>query len=190
MALGGKHGAIAVRSFELIAHPDTPPMGIHGVDVRWFEPGDGTLVLRWQVKGVEALRVPAYAGKGRADELWRTTCGELFLKDEVGSGYREFNFSPSGRWAAYRFDDYRDGMAEAEMVVPPEVSASGGEYLFVLSAVIDAAILDGAGGAGLSAVIEVTDGTKSYWALAHPPGKPDFHHPACFTVPLGAAPAP
>src|SRR3546814_3736372 len=29
----------------------------------------------------------------------------------------------------------------------------------------------------LSAVIEELDGTKSYWALAHPPGKPDFHHP-------------
>jgi hypothetical protein len=34
---------------------------------------------------------------------------------------------------------------------------------------------------GLSAVLEEQDGTKSYWALAHPPGgKPDFHHPDCF----------
>jgi len=38
----------------------------------------------------------------------------------------------------------------------------------------------------LSAVIEEIDGTKSYWALAHPPGKPDFHHPDCFTLTLGA----
>ena len=30
---------------------------------------------------------------------------------------------------------------------------------------------------GLSAVIEQTDGRKSYWARAHAPGKPDFHHP-------------
>jgi hypothetical protein len=33
---------------------------------------------------------------------------------------------------------------------------------------------------GLSAVIEDTSGRKSYWALAHPPGKPDFHHEDCF----------
>jgi hypothetical protein len=34
---------------------------------------------------------------------------------------------------------------------------------------------------GLSAVLEETDGTKSYWALAHGQGdKPDFHDPACF----------
>ena len=34
---------------------------------------------------------------------------------------------------------------------------------------------------GLSAVIEELNGHKSYWALAHPPGKPDFHHSDCFT---------
>ena len=39
---------------------------------------------------------------------------------------------------------------------------------------------------GLSAVIEETDGTKSYWALAHPPGKPDFHHKDCFALTLPA----
>jgi hypothetical protein len=33
---------------------------------------------------------------------------------------------------------------------------------------------------GLSALIEETSGRKSYWALAHPPGKPDFHHADCF----------
>ena len=41
---------------------------------------------------------------------------------------------------------------------------------------------------GLSAIIEETDGTKSYWALAHPPGEePDFHDPACFALELAAA---
>jgi hypothetical protein len=33
---------------------------------------------------------------------------------------------------------------------------------------------------GVAAVIEETSGRKSYWALAHPPGKPDFHHPDSF----------
>jgi hypothetical protein len=38
---------------------------------------------------------------------------------------------------------------------------------------------------GLSAVLEETDGTKSYWALTHPnPEKPDFHHPGCFVARL------
>ena len=176
-------------TFTLRPHPDTPPKAIHGVEVRWFEAKDGRLILRWQVKNVDTLSLPPYAGKGRADELWRTTCGELFLKDESGSGYREFNFSPSGRWAAYRFADYREGVADADLTEPPEVAGSAGEYLFVLTASLDGALLGGAGGAGLSMVIEERDGTVSYWALAHPPGKPDFHHPACFTLSLPAASA-
>jgi hypothetical protein len=36
-------------------------------------------------------------------------------------------------------------------------------------------------------VIEETNGRKSYWALAHPPGKPDFHHSDCFALGLPAA---
>jgi hypothetical protein len=37
---------------------------------------------------------------------------------------------------------------------------------------------------GLSAVLEENDGTKSYWALAHPGDKPDFHAPGCFAARL------
>ena len=43
---------------------------------------------------------------------------------------------------------------------------------------------------GVSAVIEETDGPKSYWALAHPPGDPDFHHPDCFALEFPAAERP
>ena len=38
---------------------------------------------------------------------------------------------------------------------------------------------------GLSAILEEKDGTKSYWAVAHPDGdKPDFHDAACFAAHL------
>jgi hypothetical protein len=175
----------AHRTVSLIPHPHTPAKGISGIDVRWFETGDGRLVLRWVVTGVDALAVPSFAGKGRGEALWETTCGELFLKDRDGKGYREFNFSPSERWAAYRFDGYRDGMTD-EDIPAPEVSCDSGQFLFVLTALLDAAVLEGSELAGLSAVIEEKDGTKSYWAIAHPPGKPDFHDPACFALPLPA----
>ena len=36
----------------------------------------------------------------------------------------------------------------------------------------------------LSAVLEDSKGVLSYWALAHAPGKPDFHHPAAFALDL------
>jgi hypothetical protein len=40
---------------------------------------------------------------------------------------------------------------------------------------------------GLSAVIEETNGNKTYWALVHPPGKPDFHHKDAFAYELSPA---
>jgi hypothetical protein len=174
------------QTVALIPHPQTPPKDVYGIDVRWFETGDGRLVLRWLVKGADAVAAPPFSGKGRGDELWQTTCGELFLKDRDGAGYREFNFSPSERWAAYRFSSYREGIAEDEDIPAPEVSCERGQFLFVLTAILDAALLAEAAAAGLSAVIEEKDGTKSYWALAHAPGKPDFHDPACFAMPLPA----
>ena len=39
-------------------------------------------------------------------------------------------------------------------------------------------------GPEFTAVIEEADGTKSYWALAHPSDKPDFHHPDSFALDL------
>ncbi len=36
----------------------------------------------------------------------------------------------------------------------------------------------------LAAVIEEDQGPISYWALAHPPGDPNFHHPDCFVARL------
>jgi hypothetical protein len=167
----------------LIPHPDTPPRGIERVDVRWFEAAE-RLILRYQVTGVDALCVPAFGGKGRGDELWQTTCFELFLRD--AEGYREFNFSPSERWAAYRFGGYRDGRSDTELEAP-EIGPSAGEHLFILTASLNARIVAGATAAGLAAVIEEKDGTKSYWALAHAAGQPDFHDPACFALPLPAA---
>ena len=173
------------QTVSLVPHPDHPPRGVQAIDVRWLETQKGVFVLRWVIKGVDALSVPAFAGKGRGDDLWQTTCGELFLKDREGPGYREFNFSPSERWAAYRFENYRDGRTDEE-VPPPEVSSEGGQFLFVLTAFLDPALLEGSDRAGISAVIEEKDGTKSFWAIAHAPGAPDFHNPACFALPLAA----
>ena len=43
---------------------------------------------------------------------------------------------------------------------------------------------DADGRLGLSVVIETLDGAISYWALAHPSEKPDFHHPDSFILTL------
>ena len=126
------------------------------------------------------LIVPDPAAPQRTDGLWKTTCLEVFV--QAGSGYYEFNLSPSGQWAAYRFDGYRQGMAEADVEAPALSTARDGRG-FELTARLELPC-DAAGRLALSAVIEETGGAKTYWALAHPSDKPDFHHPDSFVLDL------
>ena len=102
--------------------------------------------------------------------------------------YYEFNFSPSTEWAAYRFDRYREGMALLQLDVSPHIEFQTGPELVVEVDLDLGQLPNSALALGLSAVIEELDGTKSYWALRHPPGeKPDFHHPDCFAIELPPA---
>jgi len=161
------------------------------VDLRWTEFVDGRLMLRWHVNGQDALAVPGFGGVGRAENLWETTCFELFVREGEGAAYREYNFSPSQRWAAYGFASYREGRHDLDLAEPPQISHASGEQLFVLTVILPDSVLAGGSVAGLSAVIEEKCGRKSYWALAHPEGdKPDFHDAACFALRLDAPETP
>ena len=168
----------------LVCHPDTPAKSVQALNVSLTPDAGGGLLLRWRVDGCADLVVPDYAGSGRAEDLWTTTCFELFVRGPDGA-YAEFNFSPSHRWAAYRFDSYRAGMGQLDMPDSPQIDHQAGERFFVLTARVSE-IHAGDAQAGLSAVIEERGGVKSYWALAHAPGAPDFHDPACFNAQVPA----
>ncbi len=137
---------------------------------------------------VDSVLIPGEQKPCRTDGLWQTTCFEMFLGSADGS-YFEYNYSPSRQWAAYEFASYREGMTELEVDGHPQVVfLNEGDHL-ILPAHI-AWLKAGEFSLGLSAVIEETNGTKSYWALAHPPGQPDFHHPTCFAATLPAPDEP
>lgn len=171
----------------LMPHPDHPPLCVSAISVQ-VTPGDENwLRIRWRVEGARALVIPPFAGKGRADGLWRATCFELFLKPEGQEGYLELNLSPSERWNAYAFDHYRAGMRETPMPRDPGCTMRQAAGVAIFDAAVPLAGLPAADCAlGLSAVIEEEGGRLSYWALAHPAGKADFHAPACFAATLAA----
>lgn len=168
----------------LISHADTPAGADIALSVLAVRDGQ-RLSLRYLVTGETGkLRYPETDLAARADGLWQATCFEAFVRTTNDFGYYEFNFSPSLQWASYLFDDYRRGMREAPIV--PIITIDDGEGRYELHVVLD---LPGNGPwtLGISAVIEEDDGRKSYWALVHPPGKPDFHHSDCFVLQLPAA---
>jgi hypothetical protein len=208
-----------------VSHPDTPPRAVAGIFFThiWLS------AVEWRFDFIvqappSALKLPVPVPPARADGLWKHTCFEVFLFNPKDGSYLEFNFAPSGEWAAYGFDGYRQGMRELQVVTPPDIQTfdpvqsdlswkarmrrlgleedsplmegpmsllpamPGPPPNFYLSAGFDDTGLKKgtAWRAGVSAVIEEADGTKSYWALAHPPGEPDFHDPESFVLSLPA----
>jgi hypothetical protein len=174
-------------------HPDSRSSAATHVEVEVARQGAGNLVLCYLVAGaITDLRIPPTAAAARTDELWQHTCFEAFVRASAGAEYYEFNFAPSTQWAAYRFSCYRTEMRVATEISAPRIEVQSSPKCCTLRASLE---LDGLSTLprdtgwclGLSALIEETSGRKSYWALAHPPGKPDFHHPDCFACELHPA---
>tara|TARA_R110000824_G_scaffold191889_2_gene373666 strand:+ start:355 stop:936 length:582 start_codon:yes stop_codon:yes gene_type:complete len=191
--MGALHGDDESRNMRLNlqCHPSTPTSAIDQVTVQWSMSETGTIWLRYHSVGhVEEVKLPDHLDQSeRMDGLWQNSCFELFLKEPGKERYCEFNFSPSGNWAAYGFDHYRDGMSPLTLAQNPEIFMDfsdthiGLEASFGLPEIWVQKEFD----AGLSAVIEMQDGEKSLWALAHPAGRPDFHHQDGFKLKMEAA---
>jgi hypothetical protein len=171
----------------LLAHPDAPNNGVRRVAAGAEVAGPDRLRFQYVLEADPLrIRVPRpVTDAGRTDNLWTHTCFEAFVASPGSPGYLELNFSPSGQWAAYRFDSYRQGMTPALDAVPRLALRRLAEALE-----LQAEVHLGSGDPrrrlriALSTVVEDREGRLSYWALRHPPGGPDFHHPEGFTLAL------
>lgn len=169
----------------LLPHPTTPTPWLDSLQVDLTPRSDGSLALCYRLRGdLARLRLPSPAPRQATDGLWQHTCCEVFLRGADAPAYREFNFSPSGAWAAYRFQAYREGGCHLELADPViDCPLHGDEWQ--LHATLPPQVAPcGPGRLGLSAVIEDRDGAKSYFALHHPGERPDFHHPDSFVLEL------
>jgi hypothetical protein len=168
-------------------HPDSSCFAVTHVEAEIACPQSRSLALAYVVTGrISDIAMPTADVATRMDELWRHTCFEAFVA--AGVAYYEFNFAPSRHWAAYRFSSYRTGMRVATEIGAPQIAMewSPARYTLQTSLEMDQLLLsrDATLRLGLSAVIEENSGQRSFWALAHPPGKADFHHSDCFTLEL------
>jgi hypothetical protein len=180
-------GSSSQFSADLACHPATRSRAVQGIGtrVRWTQ--DGTLALTYVLTGnVARLRIPSLRSPRRAVRLWQHTCFEAFIAVKGGPEYREFNFAPSGEWAAYSFQSYRVATSLAMEERVPQITVHRSNDRLELDAIVFllGPARDGWLRIGLSAVIEEEPGMLSYWALKHPPGKPDFHHPDSFDLKL------
>lgn len=170
---------------KLVPHTASPASPAKRVTVRVERNGRDAIIVYDVTGDIGAIALPAPAQPARRDALWKATCFELFVRALDADGYLEWNFAPSGEWAAYAFDGYRAGMRDADVVAPVIAVEAADDRLRVT---VKPALGDGPLQAGLSAVIRDVAGNTSYWALAHPPGKADFHHADCFAAELAPSP--
>ena len=193
-------------SLSLLAHPHTPSEAVRRIAACIEASGPDSLRLQYVLEGdLRRVRIPPPVAQARrADKLWVHTCFEAFICPEGSTRYLELNFSPLGQWAAYRFESYRRGMAAAVLEEAPRLTLLHSEEQLELQAEVglgaalrmpEASAMRGAPAQGrvhiaVSAVVEDEDGRLSYWALRHPPGRPDFHHPEGFSLALELPPTP
>ncbi len=180
----------------LICHPTTIAPMVRLIEAQASIQPDCSLFLRYRLRGdIARLRLPQTPSPERQDILWQHTCFEAFIGAGGNSGdasYREFNFSPSGQWAAYAFTAYRQrdesfvaplapqivtrlfaGRLEMDVTLPPPSLPSAGRLQLALAAVVEAD--------------DIGDGRHSYWALRHTAERPDFHRRDAFTLELAAS---
>jgi hypothetical protein len=190
---------MAVRfSTALVCHPSSGAGPVEGIGVSGSLTKDGELAVRYELAGdMGRILIPGVAATpAPRDELWRHTCCEIFLADgthaegDAGASrgglphpYREFNFSPSGDWAAYEFDAYRRGGRATQAPARVVMRYVDGESL-VLSVRTRVPRVNLGRAAALSfsaaVVVETFDGALHYWAVRHSQAQPDFHDPQGF----------
>lgn len=119
----------------------------------------------------------------RRDNLWQSSCFELFIAEAGHTNYWELNLSPNGDWNVYRLESYRTGLTpELEITRLPHriqhhLGSTGREQLEVKLSLELAGAIDAQAELELSAttVLEHQRLGCSYWAWLHTGKEPDFH---------------
>lgn len=179
------------KEYRLVPHPDFPSSAISSIVVTVERPVPAALTLTYRATGLlKNVLVPDEVAPGFQDGLWRHSCFEAFTGVEHERSYIEFNLSPSGRYAAYEFDNYRDGMRTTTAPTISHIRMMRTDEWLELRWLIQWSAFETREPwqLSLTTIIEELDRTKSYWALAHAPGPPDFHKRDTFTATLPPPP--
>ena len=167
------------RSFSLIpfSAPNIPNISITG-DISLQ---NNIITLDYLLAGkIEEILLPAKSiMPNRQDGLWNMTCFEFFLAIKEQPQYWEFNMSPAGDWNVFHMVAYRRiGFREETSIqrLPFEVWYEAGTFhLKVLLDLHPILQPNQSLEFGITAVIQTTDRSETYWALSHPATAADFH---------------
>ncbi|MBS1174198.1 MAG: hypothetical protein H6R05_329 [Burkholderiaceae bacterium] len=178
---------------DIVLHPHPAQLPATDIQVKaGIVYTDDALVFSYQCRQQSdddmGVLLPTPVVPTACDNLWQHTCCEAFIGAKDAEAYLEFNFSPSGCWAVYRFDGYRVRDESYVCRFAPNIELRQLSDGFELTAKISSEVLPQTTSwlVGLTAVIETTDGQTTYWALRHDAPQPDFHLRSQFLMPLSS----
>lgn len=158
------------------------------IEVTGQKPAADELVLEFTLRGaLKQIRFPdVHLVESRRDELWKNTCLECFFSADLdpATPYFEINCAPNGDWNAYAFSSYRQGMEASKNLRVKLTQRESAENEAFFRIHVSGEDLRAARYLSMTAVIEFADGTRSFFALAHPGPQPDFHLKKSFLISL------
>lgn len=119
-----------------------------------------------------------------SEDLWKSTCFEIFLKNRESADYYEFNFNSKGDWNLFYFSNYRErhknleNVVDVSLVIEKNLNRTILIYRFDLKKLEHLKIPCQI---NISSVIK-TKAEISYWSQKHNGTKPDFHDPENFSL--------
>ena len=184
----------AFPALNLKMHPAQATSPVQSLRVSGVVSAARRMTVDYELQGdMRSIQLPPPAARPqRCDSLWQHTCFELFVGRVAEPAYLEFNFSPSGDWAAYSFRDYRTGgSALAMQDIGTTIIEQSAERL-LLRAHADLSPLCRTWPfeivrMNVAAVITAADMPTTHWAAFHPRVQPDFHDRSGFRVTFDAA---
>jgi hypothetical protein len=150
---------------------------------------DNLLSIEYQLFGdMNGISIaPPASEPSRQFQLWEATCFEFFLGIPGDLNYWEFNLSPSGDWAVFALDDYRQGLRDelAFNSLPFQVDRYPNYITLRLEFDVSELILAEQDlELAVTTVIKSSQDDLSYWAIAHSGQEADFHLRDSFAIKL------
>jgi hypothetical protein len=150
---------------------------------------DDILSIEYQLFGdLNAISIaPPASTPSRQFHLWEATCFEFFIGIPGDANYWEFNLSPSGNWAVFALNDYRQGLRDELAFASLPFKVDRYPNYITLSIEFDLSELILAEQdleMSVTTVIKSSQDELSYWAINHRGKEADFHLRDSFSIKL------
>ena len=112
----------------------------------------------------------------RANNLWKSTCFELFIAPKENLNYWELNISSSTKWNFYAFDSYKENMREERDISIPNIEIVQKENLYFISCEFNLReIIPKQSNFNLAVILLDRNCVRHFYSINRKGGVVDFH---------------